>query len=710
MRNEKLQACLTAMVLSFCIAFGGVACMVTGLSLQAELGGLALCCSVATCLLCLLVALPKGGWGILALIAGSVLLGWMSEGYREEWRAMVQAVCKFYEMAYSFTPPAFLEGPPTDSHLLALLTLHGLISMVVSWIVLRRYPAAMAVFLSLVPMVACFVVTDTVPQLWCILLYLFGLVLLLITHPVRIRDMDQGLRLTQLLALPVAAALALLCLAVPQEGYEPPEDPISSFDDLWDLLGEWIPFFGTTSDGELVISFGNTLPDRVDLEDLGQRIQRPTPVMELETTFSGMVYLRGRDHDLYDGLSWTATPDRTEQNFALPEGWRYTRGFMKITQLSKRDHLYVPYYPRVSPVISGGRVENTDSTTEQAFDCITLIGNWEALWRKDPTGGADLQDQQRYLELPEGTLTQAQQILSDLYARMVEGSTDVLSTAKAIRKYVQSCAQYDLDPDRMPSNRDDLAIWFLQEADRGYCVHYATAAAVLLRAAGIPARYVEGYLVPAQADQITLVRDNMAHAWVEYYVSGLGWMILDATPGSGEEDPTETTEATQPTEPEVTTPTEQETTAPTEASAPTRPTEDPGVATEPSGSGGSPRQPLPKWIRSLLTQIATLGLLIGCVVLQWHLRRRYLLRRLYHGKVNAQGLARCREAKRLSRLTGIPLPDEVDTLAERACFSQHKLTPQELSMLETLLRESVQTLQEKGWLHQLYYRFIWAAY
>lgn len=711
MRHGKTQALLTAMALSFCIGFGGVACMVTGLQLQADLMGLALCCGVATCLLCLLASLPRGGWGILALIGGCLLLGWMSDGYREEWRAMVQAVCKYYEMAYSFTPPGFLEGPPTASHLLPLLTLHSLISMVVSWIMLRRYPVAMAVFLSLIPVAACFVVTDTVPQLWCILTYLFGLVLLLISHPVRIRDMEQGIRLTRLLAVPVAAALALLCLAVPQEGYAPPEDPISSFEELWEFLGEKIPFIGTTSDGELVISFGGGLPDRVDLEDLGQRIQRPTPVMELETTFSGMVYLRGRDHDVYDGVSWTASPDRTEQNFALPQGWRYTRGFMKITQLSKRDHLYVPYYPRVSPVISGGLVENTDGTTEQAFDCITLIGNWEALWRKGSVGGADLQNGQRYLELPEDTMTEAQQILSVILAMSADGTgTDVLSTAKAIRQYVQTSAQYDLAPDLMPEGREDMAIWFLQEANRGYCVHFATAAAVLLRAAGIPARYVEGYLVPAQADQVTLVRDNMAHAWVEYYVNGLGWMILDATPGSGGEDPTETTQPEDPTETDPTDPTVPETTAPTETTVATRPTQPTGGATGPSGDTQEPVRPLPGWFKVLLTGILVLGLLIGCVVLQWYLRRRFILQRLYHGKVNAQGLARYREAKRLSRLTGIPLPDQLAQLAEKACFSQHKLTPEELSMLETALRESVQTLRQKGWLHQLYYRFIWAAY
>ena len=52
----------------------------------------------------------------------------------------------------------------------------------------------------------------------------------------------------------------------------------------------------------------------------------------------------------------------------------------------------------------------------------------------------------------------------------------------------------------MDLDSEDFAIWFLTEADTGYCIHFATAAVVLLRAAGIPARYVDGYVVNTQKD------------------------------------------------------------------------------------------------------------------------------------------------------------------------------------------------------------------
>lgn len=703
MSEHKFQEGLTAAVLSFCLGFGGVACMVTGLGLRADLWILALGCAAIAALVGFLLSLPKSGWAIPVMLAAFGVLLWRSEVYRENWRGMLQAVFRFYELAYSFPMPGFLVGPPVQTHLAPLLTVHCLICLVVSWLLLRRYPVAMGIFLSLIPVAACFVVTDTVPKLWCILIWLFGVILVVMTHTVRLRDREQALRLTRLLALPVAAALALLCLAVPQAGYVP-RDLADSLQGLWDRIGEVVPFISSTSEGGLVISFGGTLADRVDLQSLGPRTQRPTPVMELEPTFSGLLYLRGRDHDVYDGVSWSASTGRQEENFALPMGWRYTRGTVKLTQLSKREHLYIPCYPMVSPTFTDGMARNTSGTTEQVFDCVTLIGNWEDHWRKQDFATDPVP--RGYLELPQDTMTAAQQILADLE---LDGA-DTIDAAKTIRQFVESSAQYDLDAERMPRDRKDLAIWFLREADKGYCVHFATAATVLLRAAGIPARYVEGYLVQAQADRISLVRESSAHAWTEYYVDGLGWMILDATPG-GWTEPTEPTRATEATQPETTEPTQPETTAPTRPET-TAPIETVPVVTTPK----EPETPqgetgwLGKVLKGVLTALLWAGGLAALVVGQWYLRRRYLTDRMRRGKVNAQALARYREAKRLSRFTGIPVPDRIEALGQKACFSQHRLTPEELAQLDEAIAEGVATLSQRGLPRRLYYRLIWAAW
>lgn len=101
----------------------------------------------------------------------------------------------------------------------------------------------------------------------------------------------------------------------------------------------------------------------------------------------------------------------------------------------------------------------------------------------------------------------------------------------------------------MPEGKS-VVEYFLRESKRGYCTYFATSAAVILRCAGIPARYCAGYTVntntgayytDGQSNKYMKydVYDNAAHAWVEAYIDGYGWVIVDATPGYGEVEDTE---------------------------------------------------------------------------------------------------------------------------------------------------------------------------
>lgn len=77
---------------------------------------------------------------------------------------------------------------------------------------------------------------------------------------------------------------------------------------------------------------------------------------------------------------------------------------------------------------------------------------------------------------------------------------------------------------------------FLMTEKKGYSVHYASAAVLMYRCFGIPARYVEGYLVTpemaenAQDDGTIYVTGKEAHAWVEIYQDGIGWIPMEVTP------------------------------------------------------------------------------------------------------------------------------------------------------------------------------------
>lgn len=99
--------------------------------------------------------------------------------------------------------------------------------------------------------------------------------------------------------------------------------------------------------------------------------------------------------------------------------------------------------------------------------------------------------------------------------------------------------EYSLSPGATPKGKDAID-YFVCESRRGYCGHYASAGVILLRSMGIPARYVEGYVVTnndyivssiVKGKRVLDVQDTNAHAWVEVYVDYIGWVPIEMTEG-----------------------------------------------------------------------------------------------------------------------------------------------------------------------------------
>jgi hypothetical protein len=105
--------------------------------------------------------------------------------------------------------------------------------------------------------------------------------------------------------------------------------------------------------------------------------------------------------------------------------------------------------------------------------------------------------------------------------------SDAVATARAIEDHLVEVTRYDLDAP-VPDSGQDVTEDFLMGSQRGFCEHYASAAAVLLRANGIPARVVVGYSRDT-SDPTGRIKASDAHAWTEYWVPGAGWATLDPT-------------------------------------------------------------------------------------------------------------------------------------------------------------------------------------
>ena len=131
-----------------------------------------------------------------------------------------------------------------------------------------------------------------------------------------------------------------------------------------------------------------------------------------------------------------------------------------------------------------------------------------------------------YLQIPVST----KQLLRD-WADSVGISADSPTLVEDIQRAVQNAAVYNVHGKDYPAGVD-VAVYFLTEAKEGVCQHFATAATMLYRAFGIPARYAVGFAKTVTPNGETQLTAGDAHSWVEVYVDGLGWVPIDATPSS----------------------------------------------------------------------------------------------------------------------------------------------------------------------------------
>jgi transglutaminase-like putative cysteine protease len=91
---------------------------------------------------------------------------------------------------------------------------------------------------------------------------------------------------------------------------------------------------------------------------------------------------------------------------------------------------------------------------------------------------------------------------------------------------------YSLDVE--PVDDSDALLHFLTESRRGFCQQFATAMAIMTRELGYPARIAVGFREGTLQDDGTyLVQSNDAHAWVEVFFEGYGWLPFEPTPGLG---------------------------------------------------------------------------------------------------------------------------------------------------------------------------------
>lgn len=724
MKREKWFSVVCAAVLAFLVSFGAVGCMTTGFFMtDVPLAAVGLCCALcaAVCALCTALRL---GWipclagGVLTL----VLLIWGDLGVSFE--TLIFRISDLYDRGYGWGVVTWSDRELLDCSM-ALMLLGCLLSGIIAALLVRRKGGFFSIILGAVPLALCLVLTDTVPALWCIFLLLGGLVIILLSQRVRKRDEHQGNVLTAILCIPVALALTVLFVLSPREGYNGQE--------LAQKLEDWVVSLFQEEEDPIKVEVPDPLSwptaggesnglQEINLGAVGPKEENLSMVMKVKQNRYGYLYLRGATYNYYTGMSWIHSN--------AGEQWPYEKfdrtgevREMTITTLKTHGVLYNTYAPTLDPAPVNGMQPNTkrqNSYTVTYMRPVQAVASWSQIFDHSVLGlgsqldGATMGETSIHLQLPDSTAAWAGNILHDLDAYTGSppvNAAEAYHLARLIAYTVRTSATYDLNTEQMPYNVDDFARWFMEEGDTGYCVHYATATAVLLRQAGIPSRYVTGYFTVVEPGETT-VREKDAHAWVECYIPGVGWIPLESTPGFY--DIVENDGIYENPDSEVTTPTEV-TTEPTQdpnqpTKEPTQPTqESTKPASEPTATPDRDAQP-PEENGPLLVILLLIALTIGVTVGQWRLRVLLRKRSFGKGSPNRQALKRWQYVCRLCRLLKRNPPEELLELAQKARFSAHRLTREELSRLSGFASQAVKQLRKHSAVKRFYYTVILALY
>lgn len=149
----------------------------------------------------------------------------------------------------------------------------------------------------------------------------------------------------------------------------------------------------------------------------------------------------------------------------------------------------------------------------------------EAQWSGLDTGGL-LDDYYSALQSYTSMAGVSDRVAQLAYEIVGDADSD-MKKARRLEAYFEE-AGYEYSLEYVPP--DDSIEYFIFESKTGYCTNYATAMTLMARSVGLPARYVEGFAAFEKTDENTfVVRDSCAHAFVEVYIPGAGWLTFDPT-------------------------------------------------------------------------------------------------------------------------------------------------------------------------------------
>jgi transglutaminase-like putative cysteine protease len=289
--------------------------------------------------------------------------------------------------------------------------------------------------------------------------------------------------------------------------------------------------------------------ESVELGQIGSLKQSSAVVMHaqrIEGTAFQVLKWRGVVLDTFNGVTWSRKRRSRKHVFAENSNFIFRRGPAK-GELVTYDILLEPiattalFGPFQVRQVSGRQIPGIEVDPDGAI--FTRIQQGQRMQyrvqselvnlptARNKAGGTSAPElsaeaQATYLDLP-GALSPK---IRELAATITRNARSPLEKAVLIEGYLRRNYKYSLNLTWNPGT-DPLAE-FLFTAKSGHCEYFASAMAVLLRAAGVPTRLVNGFLMGEYnpVGDTYIIRQSDAHSWVEVYLPGTGWIERDPTP------------------------------------------------------------------------------------------------------------------------------------------------------------------------------------
>jgi transglutaminase-like putative cysteine protease len=268
-------------------------------------------------------------------------------------------------------------------------------------------------------------------------------------------------------------------------------------------------------------------------------------------------YWKVESKDVYTGKGWVSNsgglwtfPNGEEwtefENYEAPENVSTNSFEASVSIVEDNQHILYP---------AGGFLKKVDADGVEAFRYDSSISRIVPITDQHSVQEYTLHYEQpqydiselRKVTTPDDTMdkllaqhTQLPETVPDrvraLAVELTENQANWYDKVKAVENYFdQSEFVYSKENIPYPSENQDYVDQFLFQTKIGYCDNFSTSMVVLLRAAGIPARWVKGYTegerTSYQGDLVYEVTNNNAHSWVEVYFPGIGWVSFEPTKG-----------------------------------------------------------------------------------------------------------------------------------------------------------------------------------